>query len=197
MERQLPPPRLDLPFPLVRSIAARRSVRQFSSEPISSSDLGLLLWSCQGVTEPREGFRAAPSAGGVLSFEIQAILAEGVFRYLPKEHSLQSVAERDIRPALARAALDQQFLATAPLTLGISADLRPLARRYGERGRRYMYMEAGHIAENLLLSAVALGYGSVLVGAFDDTAVGRLLDLASGFEPLYLVPVGKPLGKSA
>jgi SagB-type dehydrogenase family enzyme len=195
MERPLPPPRLDLPFPLVRSIAARRSVREFSSEPIAAPDLSLLLWSCQGVTEPQECFRAAPSAGGVLSFEILAVLSEGMYRYLPREHALQPVAERDIRPDLARAALDQRFLAVAPLTVGISADLRPLARRYGERGRRYMYMEAGHIAENLHLTAVALGYGSVAVGAFDDTAVGRLLDLASGFEPLYLVPVGKPVGK--
>ena len=116
-----------------------------------------------------------------------------MFRYIPRDHSLQGTGPLDIRAALARAALDQQFLTAAPLTVAIAADHRALARKYGDRARRYMDMEVGHIAENLHLMAVALGLGSVPVGAFDDPTVNRLLELPSGFETLYLVPVGKPI----
>ncbi len=193
MERPLPPPRLEHPFPLVEAIRLRRSIRSFSSEPIPPPDLSLLLWACQGITEGGEGLRTAPSAGGIFPFEVFAVLSEGFFRYLPRSHGLEALVERDLRPGLARAALDQQFISAAPLTIAIAADHRLLSRRYGERARRYMDMEAGHIAQNLHLMAVALGLGSVPVGAFEDIAVARVLDLASGFEPLYLIPVGKPL----
>lgn len=193
MDRKLPPPNLDLPYPLFRSIALRRSARKFSSEPLTREQIGQLLWSCQGITDPVEGFRTAPSAGGIFPIETIAVLPEGLFRYVPADHALDPLAERDIRAALARASLDQQFLAAAPITIAIAADERQIAKRYGERGRRYTYMEAGHIAENLHLAAVAMGLGSVAVGAFDDAAVTRLLDLEAGFEPLYLLPVGKTL----
>jgi SagB-type dehydrogenase family enzyme len=195
MERTLPRVQLDSPFPLVRAIALRRSIRSFSSEPISASDLGMLLWSCQGITDEAEGFRAAPSAGGIFPIHTYVILPEGVFRYAPREHALAPMMDRDIRSALARASLDQQFIAAAPLTIGLAGDRRLVSRRYGERARRYLDMEAGHIAQNLHLMAVALGLGSVAVGAFDDNAVSRLLDLSSGFDPLYLLPVGRQIEK--
>ena len=196
MERILPPVRTDLPFPLVQAIAQRRSVRSFSSEPIPKADLSLILWACQGITDPAEGFRAVPSAGAIFPIEVTVVLSDGLFRYVPASHSLAPVTDRDLRSGLARAALDQQFVRAAPLTVAIAGDHRLIARRYGDRARHYLDMEAGHIAQNVHLVAVALGLGSVAVGAFDESAVSRVLELAPGFEPLYLVPVGKPLKTS-
>ncbi len=192
MERALPPAQLDTSFPLSRAIALRRSVRSFSREPLTDVQIGQLFWACQGITDRGRNLRAAPSAGGIFPFKTYAVLAEGLFRYRPSSHSLRLVSSGDIRGELARAALGQEFVAMAPLTIGLAANSSEVNRHYGDRARRYTDMEAGHIAQNIHLTAVALGLGSVPVGAFDDRAVSRILDLPSNLEPLYLIPVGKP-----
>jgi len=62
--------------------------------------------------------------------------------------------------------------------------------RYGQRGVRYVYMEAGHAAQNVHLQAEALGLGSVAVGAFDDASVSKVLSLPENLELVYMVVVG-------
>lgn len=192
MDRPLPPVRVDIPFPLVRAIQLRHSVRSFAQESLKPDEIGMILWSAQGIIDPAEGRRAAPSAGGIFPFEILAVLPDGLFRYLPQKHGLQPISGSDIRADLAKASLDQEFIAQAPFTVALIADRPKIAGRYGKRASRYSDMEAGHIAQNIHLMAVALGLGSVPVGAFDDGAVSRLLGLSSEFDPLYLIPVGKP-----
>lgn len=116
----------------------------------------------------------------------------GVWRYAPRGHALVLVREGDVRARLARAALDQEAVAEAPATIAITADPAVLAPRYRSRSGRYCTLEAGHVAQNILLQATALGLGAVPVGAFDDDAVGALLELPPGHLALYLVPVGAP-----
>ena len=77
----------------------------------------------------------------------------------------------------------------------ISAVYERTKRRYGSRGERYVHMEAGHAAQNIHLEAVALGLGSVAVGAFSDDEVHRVLELAKEETPLYLIPVGEPTNR--
>lgn len=189
----LPPPRTDGPMSLEAAIAARRSVRAFSSQDLSPEEVGQLLWALQGITGPRDYFRAAPTAGACCPLEVYVCRADGVWRYRPQGHRLERHLAEDVRARLAAAAWNQKFIAQAPVVFAISAVFSRTTRRYGERGRiRYVPMDAGHAAQNLLLQAVALGLGSVPVGAFDDAAVAQVLALPPEEEPLYLLPVGHP-----
>jgi len=105
----------------------------------------------------------------------------------------QGISSPDgLRTALARAALNQSWIAEAPAAVVIAAVPRRSTRKYGERGIRYVHIEVGHAGQNLLLQATALGLGGTVVGAFDDAAVQRLLELPAGEHPLAILPVGYP-----
>jgi SagB-type dehydrogenase family enzyme len=103
-----------------------------------------------------------------------------------------SLMEGDMRQQLSRAALEQTSITQAATVFVLTAVYERITGKYGERGIRYAHMEAGHAAQNLLLQAVALGLGAVLVGAFTDAAVKRVLKLGKQEMPLYLIPVGRP-----
>lgn len=180
------------------AISKRRSRRSFSPKPLTLNQLAQFVWCAQGITDARRSLRAAPSAGATYPLEVfvavgkggVAGLAEGVYRYLPSEHALECTMKGDVRGEVAHAALDQESLAEAPVTVLIAADYERTARRYGERARRYVHIEVGHVGENIYLQAEALGLASVAVGAFRDTEVARAFGLTGGLEPLYLMPVG-------
>ncbi|HID88179.1 MAG TPA: SagB/ThcOx family dehydrogenase [Anaerolineae bacterium] len=189
----LPAPRLDGPMSLEAAIAARRSVRAYRPDDLGLEEIGQLLWAAQGITGDRPFKRAAPSAGGRCPLEFYVCRKDGVWHYLPEGHRLKLHLEGDVRPALVEAAWGQRFLAEAPVVFAVSGVFARTTSRYGDRGRvRYVPMDVGHAAQNLLLQAVALGLGSVPVGAFDDAAVARVLNLPADQEPLYLLPVGWP-----
>jgi SagB-type dehydrogenase family enzyme len=187
----LPSPRVDGQVSLEAALQERRSVRSFGDTPLTIEQIGQLLWAAQGVTDD-EGHRTAPSAGATYPLELDIVSADGLARYVPHGHRLAWRGEADLRAALAEAALGQAAVLEAPLVIVISGVRERTATRYGTRAERYVAMEAGHAAQNVLLQAVSLELGAVLVGAFDDEAVRRLLALADGEEPLYLVPVGHP-----
>jgi SagB-type dehydrogenase family enzyme len=199
-----------LPFPHTADsgsfeavLRARRSIRGFSSEPVSLAQVGQLLWAAQGVTGTTG--RTAPSAGGLFPLSITLVtgnvddLDGGVYRYLPDGHRIEPTAGADLRPALDAAAIGPQpWLANAALIIVIAADLDRAAEHFadqppkGQRGQRYVHIEVGHVAQNVHLQATACGLGAVFVGGFDDAAV-RALDpspIAAGHQPLGLIPVG-------
>lgn len=189
---RLPPPRTDGSMSLEEALAGRRSVRAFAPRPLSTAQIGQLLWAAQGVTDS-QGHRTAPSAGACYPLELYAVSVQGMLRYLPDEHALAPVSGDDLRPALRAAALGQAAVGSAPLVAVIVAVPSRTAGRYGEaRATRYVQLEAGHAAQNLLLEAVVLGLGAVPIGAFDDAAVSVALRLPADRMPLYLVPVGYP-----
>lgn len=190
----LPRPRLRGEKSLEETIAARRSVRTYSDRDLSVEELSQILWAAQGVTDSQRGrFRAAPSAGATYPLETYAVTRRGVFRYLPDRHALEAVFEdRDPRPALAEAALGQRCVRAAPLIVVFAAVPDRTTGRYGQRGIMYIHMEAGHAAQNIHLQAVALGLGSVPVGAFDPARVSAILGIPPEEQPIYLVPVGAP-----
>jgi len=191
--RPLPTPSIRGSLPLEEVLARRRSVRQLAGAPLSEEQISQLLWATQGVTDIY-GDRTAPSAGGLFPLEVYLVTAEGVERYRPETHLLERVGEGDRRGDLRRAALDQEPVGEAPAVFVLAAVyLRTAAKYGGERSPRYVHLEAGHAAENLLLQVVALGLGAVVVGAFEDEEVQRILSLPTDHEPLYLVPVGRPL----
>lgn len=193
----LPAPRIAGALSVEQALASRRSVRDFASTPLTLEQVGQLLWAAQGENRPN-GHRTAPSAGATYPLELRLAagevegLATGLYRYVPSGHRLERLDVRDLRLALVRAAREQAWMAEAPALFAISGAAARTAARYGERAERYVPIEVGHAAENLLLQAVALGLGSTPVGAFDDRAVENLLALGAGETPYLLLPVGKP-----
>jgi SagB-type dehydrogenase family enzyme len=181
---------------LEEALAARRSVRSYARTSLTWQEIGQLLWAAQGVTLDRgpssAGLRSAPSAGALYPLESYVVTGQGLYRYLPAEHALLPSPKLGLRQALWEAGLKQDWIREAPAVFCLAALYQRTATRYGERAARYVHLEAGHAAENLLLQAVALGLGGVVIGAFHDGQVQRALDLPEEQAPLYLIPVGHP-----
>jgi len=193
--RVLPPPRTEGGVSLEEAIAHRRSVRRFRDVPLTLDQIGQLCWAGQGITDKGRGFRAAPSAGALYPIELYLVTADGVDHYLPTAHALERVIRGDRRPALRRAALDQESVGQAPLCVVITAVTERTARKYGRRAERYVFLEAGHVAQNMLLQATVMKLAGVPVGAFDDEQVAAVLRLSSAHRVLYLVPFGRPAAR--
>ncbi len=191
----LPKPRISGPMSLEEVINQRRSVRRFTPEVLTLEEIGQLLWSAQGITGERDTQRAAPSAGGRHPLVFYVCRADGMWRYHPSGHFLSRHIGLDVRDDLVEAAWRQNFIAEAPCVIIISAVFKRTTERYKDRGgQRYVPMDAGHAAENLLLQAIALGLGGVPVAAFNDGPTKHVLALPDNEDPLYIIPVGHPKG---
>lgn len=191
---ELPAPRLHGPTSLEETLLGRRSVRAFSSGDIPLAAIGQLLWAGQGRAGVG-GRRTAPSAGALYGLEAYAVTAAFAAHYQGKRHGLRVLSREDVRGELARAAWGQEFVSRAPLVIVLSGIPSRIQGKYGQaRGERYLAMEAGHAAQNILLQAEALGYAGVPVGAFDDAAADRVLGLGSDEHVLYILPIGAPAG---
>ena len=189
---QLPQARLAGTISLERALALRRSVRQFTGQPLELAQIAQLAWAGQGITEPERGFRTAPSAGAIYPIELYFATQQGLFVYNPYQHSLEQIFAPDIRGSLAEAALRQEVVAAAPCDIIIAGSVGKVVGKYGNNARRFMTLEAGHVGQNILLQAASLELGAVPVGAFDVRAVRRVCRLPSHLEPLEIICVGYP-----
>jgi len=193
---RLPEPRTKGTMSVEAAIAARRSQRAYRSDPLTLAEAAQLLWSAQGITGP-ERQRTAPSAGALFPLELYLCVSRveglepGTYRYRPRPHELVLVSPGDPRRELAAAALGQDCIRFSSCILLFAAVPERITVKYGQRGLRYIHMEAGHAAQNVYLQATALGLGTVVVGAFDDAQVSRIAHLAAGEEAVYMMPVGK------
>ncbi len=185
----LPEPRTGSDVSLEETLARRRSVRQYTDQPLTMEEISQLLWAAQGVTRDW-GARTAPSAGALYPLEVYVATPEGLYHYLPDGHRAEVLSQQDLRRALARAGLDQNAIHDAPAVFVIAAVYARTSGKYGKRAERYVKLEAGHVGQNILLQAVALDLGGVPIGAFHDDQVQRALGLPANYEPLYLIPVG-------
>ena len=188
---ELPPPRDSGRLSLETVLRRRRSVREYAPRPFSLDLLSQLCWAAQGVTSP-SGLRTAPSAGALYPLELYAATERGVLHYDPSSHCVRTVILRDVRPALQRAALSQEAVGEAGAVFVVAAVYQRTAGKYGTRAERYVHIETGHAAQNLLLQATALELGAVPIGAFDDDQVAIVLGLPKAERPVYLIAVGVP-----
>ncbi len=192
----LPEPRYDSDVSVEEAILQRRSIRDYTNESLTLKEVAQLLWAAQGITDPR-GYRAAPSAGATYPLEVYTVIgnvegvAPGIYQYEPETHQLLKVVDGDKRQALAVAAVDQEWVAQGAINIVITAIYERTTDRYGQRGVRYVDMEAGHAAQNVYLQAVALNLGTVVIGAFHDDQVAKILKLPDNEIPLYIMPVGR------
>ncbi len=181
-----------------QALLQRRSVRNYADRPLGVRQIGQLLWAAAGITDEEKGFRTTPSAGATYPLEFYVVsgnideLPSGVFKYNNEDHALYPVDDEDIRTDLFQAALRQAPVKQAPALIIVSGVYERTTSRYGERGIRYVHMEAGHAAQNIYLQAESLGLGMVVIGAFDEDEVGEIVKMPDEEEPLYLIPVGYP-----
>ncbi len=181
------------------ALLKRRSVRSFDNKPLNQQELSQLLWAAQGVTSP-EGYRTAPSAGALYPLSIYAVvgriasLAPGIYKYEPSGHQLHAIRTGDLRGDISAAALGQDWLRQAPVSMIVAAEVQRTTRKYGERGKGYVQIEAGHVAQNIYLQATALNLGATVVGAFRDDKVKAVLSMPDREDPICIVPVGRAWG---
>ena len=193
---ELAQPKTKSGFSLEAALEQRLSIRSFKDEPVSLAAVSQLLWAAQGITHG-SGYRTAPSAGALYPLEVYVVagnvtgLAPGIYHYRTRQHVLVEITAGDHRQTLYRHALRQTSISNAPLSFVIAGIPGRTTGKYGDRGMRYVYMEAGHAAQNLCLQAVALELGSVAIGAFLDREVGKMLQLGEEGVPLYIIPVGR------
>jgi SagB-type dehydrogenase family enzyme len=176
---------------LLDAMTRRGSVRDLSSETLDDADLAALLWAAQGVSTPG-GARTVPSAGALYPLEVYVVTPEEVLHYVPSTASVEVRYDTRAREIVSDAVRGTPA-AQAYALIVITGVPDRITGKYAERGIRYMWMEAGHAAQNLLLAAAALGLGAVTIGAFDDAGMSQALGLSDAETPLYLIPVGRPL----
>jgi SagB-type dehydrogenase family enzyme len=197
----LPQPFVSGGLPLAETIAQRRSIRDFTAAPVLLFHLSQILWAAQGITLPSNQTRAVPSAGATYPLEIYAVIGDngiektesGIYHYEVERHILSLQLSGDFRPELSSAAMGQDSIAVAPVSIVICAVYDRTMIRYNVRGERYVFIEVGHTGQNIYLQATALSLGTVAIGAFRDDEVRKVLRLESKFRPLYIMPVGKPV----
>jgi len=189
----------EAPMTLDQALTQRRSVRSFQPEPLSQRQLGYLLWAATGVQRREHRFesRTAPSAGGLYPIETYVVvnnvqdLEAGLYHYWIRAHELERLRPGNLRQAIAAAAAGQYMCAAAAVVFVWTAIFARTTSKYGQRGYRYIYLDAGHIAENLALAAVSLGLGSCQVAALFDDEVNKILEVDGVDESvLYMSVVG-------
>ena len=202
---------VDLPMPeeipainidFMAAIELRTSVRDYQQTPISLLELSFLLWCTQGVKQllgDKATLRTVPSAGARHAFESYLLINNvegikpGLYRFLALEHKLAEVNMTDtIAGEISNACLRQKIVLNSAITFIWAADAIRMTWRYGERGYRYLHLDAGHICQNLYLSAQVIGCGACAIAAFDD----ELLNSAVGIDgekqfAVYVATVGK------
>ncbi len=189
-------PEYDSDTSIEEALLKRRSVRRYKDKPLTLTEISQLLWAAQGITDPR-GLRAAPSAGALYPLEIYVVagnvngLPDGIYNYKPRKHELARVVKGDKRIELCNAALGQPSVRNAAVVIVFSAVYERTTVKYGERGIRYVHIEAGHAAQNLFLQAVPLNLGAVVIGAFYDDEVKKVMKMTDREQPLYIMPVGR------
>jgi SagB-type dehydrogenase family enzyme len=197
----LSPPQKENGAPIWDVLRGRRSERRYRDTPIQEAELSQLLWASQGITQVRQSasFRTAPSAGALYPVETYLVvnavegIEPGVYHYAVENHELEQLKTGDYRPEIARAALDQGMAARANVVFVWTGVFGRSKWKYKQRAYRYVYLDAGHIAENLALAAVALGLGSCQVAALYDEEANGLLGVDGVEEStIYMTTVGRP-----
>ena len=186
---------------LENTITGRRSIRRFSTTPMTMDELSWLLWCTQGVQKivPPSTIRTVPSAGARHPLDTYVLinrvkgLATGLYRYIAMEHAVAPVrTDVKIGVLLQEACLGQDMVTMAALTFFWVADVYRSAWRYSERAWRYVFLDAGHVCQNLYLGATPLECGVCAIAAFDDEKLNTLLgaDGENQFA-VYAAVVGK------
>ncbi len=189
-----------LPQPLLKSNVSfeeaafrRHSTRRFKNVPLEIQEVSQILWSAYGKNA--HGKKTVPSAGATYPFDIYLVagnikgIESGLYLYDEREHLITPVFTRDIRKNLAEASYGQKFIAEAPAIVVLVAQFNRTTSFYGKRGERYVFLDAGHIGQNVSLQVETMGLATCMIGAFDDNMVSEILGVKG--DVVYIMPVGR------
>jgi len=199
-EIALPSPSYKGSVSVEEALKARRTHRSFQSRPLILKQFSQILWGAYGVTDRKYGsfLKTAPSAGALYPLDIYGVvgqgsvetLAPGVYHFRPENHAIELVKQGDLRAEVARQALQQMWMAKAPLMLVITGEYNRSSIKYGLRGATYTHIEAGHVGQNVFLQAEAIGLKAGIVGAFNNQQIIRAMGISTSHDPLLIMPVG-------
>ena len=188
---------IDLPTPIIdgstsieKALSERRTARSYSDKPLSLADISQLLWAAQGITEPKRGLRTAPSAQASYLMKVYILagkvadLTTGMYQYQPQGHKLAKIADGDIKANL-YSVTPQKPINNAPAAIVITGLSNKAKNPY------WIYLEAGHIAQNICLEAVSRNVGTVTMAGFKPEEVKKALKLPDNEQPVYIMPIGK------
>ncbi len=186
----LPPPVIDGSISIEKALSERRTARSYSDKPLSLADISQLLWAAQGITEPKRGLRTAPSAQASYLMKVYILtgkvadLTMGMYQYQPQGHKLIKIADGDIKANL-YSVTPQKPINNAPAAIVITGLSNKAKNPY------WIYLEAGHIAQNICLEAVSRNVGTVTMAGFKPEEVKKALKLPDNEQPVYIMPIGK------
>jgi SagB-type dehydrogenase family enzyme len=187
--------------PIWDVLQQRRSIRRYQEAPMQEAELSQLLWASQGITFARgdHGFRTAPSAGALYPVETYLVvnrvegIEPGVYHYFVPDHTLEQLKAGDYGAEISQAALDQEMAQRANVVFVWTGVFERSKWKYKQRAYRYVYLDAGHIAQNLALAAEALDLGSCQIAALYDDEANELLGVDETEESaIYMTAIGKP-----
>lgn len=199
---ELPDPDFDKEIRFWQVVLNRKSTRDFKNEPISLSQVSLLLFGITGLTRifPQVAFRTVPSAGGLYPIEMYPVinnvedLGQGIYHYNIQKHNLELLKEGDFRIEIARGCLDQQIVFNSAVNLVWTAIIERSRWKYLQRCYRYIYLDAGHIGQNFYLISEALELGACTIGAIYDDEINKMLDIDGIHETvIYVGVIGKKI----
>ena len=194
---QLPTPRFEGETSIEQALLHRRSVRSYTKDPLNISEISQILWAAQGITDNTYGLRTAPSAGALYPLELYIAasnvdeLNSGLYHYNPKDHTLEKISGGDKRTDISNAALRQDAIENSSAIIIIAAVVERTVVKYGNRAERYVHIEVGAVGQNIYLESVSLGLGTVMIGAFKDNALKKVLGLQNNEGPFAIMPLGK------
>ncbi|MCX5819668.1 MAG: SagB/ThcOx family dehydrogenase [Deltaproteobacteria bacterium] len=185
----LPPPVFDGPMSLEKALLERRSVRAYKDEPLTLADISQILWAAQGITETKQGLRTAPSARALYPLNLYLLVGKvdgvpvGLYRYQPQGHKILKVHESDKKAEL-HAAVGQAPIRGAAAVIVVTGMTRTSKAKW-------IYLERGHAAQNILLQAHSRKIGAVVMGGFRDEDVRKVLNVPESEQPVYIIPMGR------
>lgn len=197
-EVTLPDPKVQGKISVEEAIYKRRSKRSYAKKPITLEQISQILWAAQGITDRERGYRSAPSPGAKYTIELYLVsgdpgvsgVAAGIYHYDPSRHVLSALKIGNFASRLMAAARDQEQIIQAAATVLISGVFKKAMVKYGERGIQYSLQESGAVGENIYLEATALGLGTVMMGAFEESAISDIIGLGGDEKPLLLMTIG-------
>lgn len=189
----LPEPEINWYLSLEETLQQRRSIREYTQDKLSKEDIAQLLWAAQWLNNTEK--RTAPSAGATYPMEIFIAIDKaekldpGIYHYNNYENTLEQISKWQVGDKLSMSALGQDPIKDAAANIIITADFERTTSVYWSRWNRYVYMEAGHISQNIYLQAESLDIGTVAIGAFDDEDIQNIL-WVDEYQPVYIMPIG-------
>ena len=190
-----------------KTVVQRRSIRDFTGEPLNLIEVAKLLYFGYGITGALEAsghyttqlVRAAPSGGALYPVELYIVISAaeriepGIYHYAVAKHALEQLKLGSYSQMLGGSTYQDTIFSRASATVILTIMFGRTHFKYGERGYRFALLETGHIAQNILLTATSLGLGAVAVGGFVDDEINETLDIDGVDEAsIYMVAVGRP-----